>query len=775
MKKLLGIILFLFASTIFAQRLALNKAKNQKISPWPICQHFDAQENHFDYICRDGETKNQPKPIQEKNLESIKNITYEVKKNELLNEIKELALDATQAQINKIQSYLQCLDTKKDLREVTLKQSTGSASLKCKKIRFELISEVNDDLPKYRIFSALRGNSKYKHLYNSELNFGRNRDEASLIHHKKRLNEIYVNPPLSEGQMNIYLESSELFATVPKHEIKSKETPHIPLTPKEVQLSLYTYKETKAEESRSVHDKEQEWLAQNFTNNSAPFNECAIKISNNPPLYRFPSYHLKQEEALAKKCGNDYFKTPEASGVLGLGDLTGELYSIRRKSAYHSFLSHSNPLRTSHGTNSGIHKNWDKNYKDILSANPYFGYLQLTSEDLLDESDFENDELANKKIQNITDKLYASFQKLLESVQAAKKKIKAKNNLREFTSLKALIPKYLESKDPLYKSDCDVLAREHRISKRNQAIVDGSLIGLSIVGAISCPFTFGIGCVVTVGSETTNIARTQNQAYSTKNQFLAGNATLDQYLEARNKANQTIALAPLSVVGLPVLSSSAKGTKLFASIGKYGQNLLAKPARQLQAARPASIAKKVVDEFPVKETRSKFFNNAEAIEHVRSITSINDQLKFLIKEIPEADPQQLRYLLEQAKEKNIRVVFGGSRIRGAGQYKATSDLDVGFHSTERGTRNLEKVVQKVVKEANKKEVFPNGLKIEDGVKIYTKNKTPTISSIESPEEFFMRSGVRLEPDPKAGQAFQPSGYLSISPDGEVIRGIPVKP
>lgn len=185
-----------------------------------------------------------------------------------------------------------------------------------------------------------------------------------------------------------------------------------------------------------------------------------------------------------------------------------------------------------------------------------------------------------------------------------------------------------------------------------------------------------------------------------------------------------------------------------------------------------ATSKRLEAEFPVTSTRTQQFGDAEALEQVRTIEGIDEQIDFITKTVPGVDQAQLRYILEEAADKDLRVVFGGSRIRGEGHYREGSDLDVGFHSDKRGFRNLEKRVQSIMKVVNDKEKFPTGLHIEDGVKIFTGNSTPTIPKMASPEEFFMRSGVRQKPDPKAGEAFEASGYMSISPEGEVIIGIP---
>jgi hypothetical protein len=45
----------------------------------------------------------------------------------------------------------------------------------------------------------------------------------------------------------------------------------------------------------------------------------------------------------------------------------------------------------------------------------------------------------------------------------------------------------------------------------------------------------------------------------------------------------------------------------------------------------------------------------------------------------------------------------------------------------------------------------------------------SFETIASPEEFFMRSGVRSANDgDKANQPFTPSGFIKVSPDGTIV-------
>lgn len=48
------------------------------------------------------------------------------------------------------------------------------------------------------------------------------------------------------------------------------------------------------------------------------------------------------------------------------------------------------------------------------------------------------------------------------------------------------------------------------------------------------------------------------------------------------------------------------------------------------------------------------------------------------------------------------------------------------------------------------------------------NETASIKKIETPEEFFQRSGTRSDADPKAGEPYTPSGSVTANPDGSLV-------
>jgi len=145
---------------------------------------------------------------------------------------------------------------------------------------------------------------------------------------------------------------------------------------------------------------------------------------------------------------------------------------------------------------------------------------------------------------------------------------------------------------------------------------------------------------------------------------------------------------------------------------------------------------------------------------IHQFNDIERQLDFLEKNIPGINRLQAKFLVESARAKGSNTVFGGSRVRG--NYRADSDLDVGFGSLSTSQ------AKKLVKMANKL----GGLKIEDKLTIVTGNSTKNIKIIQSPEEFFSRSGFRTDGlwkfDPRRlFKRFNASGSISVMPDGTI--------
>jgi RHS repeat-associated protein len=123
---------------------------------------------------------------------------------------------------------------------------------------------------------------------------------------------------------------------------------------------------------------------------------------------------------------------------------------------------------------------------------------------------------------------------------------------------------------------------------------------------------------------------------------------------------------------------------------------------------------------------------------------------------------QARMILTEAFKRGSSVVFGGSRVRG--NYTPESDVDVGFGSLTNNQAN------KLIKKVNGVEDDPSWIRMEE-TKIIPGNETPNIPRIESPEEFFDRSGNR-QPDDKGGAPYTGSGSHTYNPDGSISSRCP---
>jgi hypothetical protein len=166
---------------------------------------------------------------------------------------------------------------------------------------------------------------------------------------------------------------------------------------------------------------------------------------------------------------------------------------------------------------------------------------------------------------------------------------------------------------------------------------------------------------------------------------------------------------------------------------------------------------------PGSATRS-VFNSFPTTTNLQ-LSGLAEQAQFLAAHVPELGTNQATLILEGAFGRESSAVFGGSRIRGdfkSGGFLDGSDIDVGFG--ELNANQAGKLIDKLNKQFS---LDPTQLRLER-TRITPGNTTPTITSpIISPEEFFQRSGLRVLPDPRAGEYYIPSGSITVRPDGSI--------
>jgi hypothetical protein len=147
---------------------------------------------------------------------------------------------------------------------------------------------------------------------------------------------------------------------------------------------------------------------------------------------------------------------------------------------------------------------------------------------------------------------------------------------------------------------------------------------------------------------------------------------------------------------------------------------------------------------------------------VLSTGAIDEQVAHAVKAIPGLSETQARALLEASFHPNkpVEVVIGGSRVRsffGEGKYRPDSDLDIGFNAKMKN-KQIDTILDAFDRSGS--------LASERGIRIFSGNKPPS-GLIESPQEFFQRSGIREFPPARYGEPFSPSGYISYHPDGTI--------
>ena len=141
-----------------------------------------------------------------------------------------------------------------------------------------------------------------------------------------------------------------------------------------------------------------------------------------------------------------------------------------------------------------------------------------------------------------------------------------------------------------------------------------------------------------------------------------------------------------------------------------------------------------------------------------------EQIDYLVKNVNGMSSKQAEAILRAAFDKGAaEVVIGGSRVRGDSHLG--SDIDVGFVGLT--PNQATKLIAKLNKDA-----AANGWIPLETTKIIPGNETMHIPKIETPQEFFMRTGVRGPADAKAGQPYFPSGSITTGKDGSISHQLP---
>lgn len=540
------------------------------------CRPFNEKENTLSFICNVNGLKT-VLPISEEDLNSYKGLTQYTKERELLSEVKSKALKGVRDKLKYYKALKGCI-------QENAPQKLGVYN--CSNIQLQVLQDVSEYLPQFRIASALKGQKGFQ----PDISYSSNRDERKL---RSSLNMIKKNyPNATKDEKVLILESAEKFTLSPVHPTKETFGSLPPLTLNEIKSANGIYQKLPNESGTSVDEREQAFLQSKL--NSSEFSRC---IKREGERYRFASFFRDKEKEDAKYCGNYYSKSCEATGSIGFVS-PSKCQSISRNSPFYQFIKQTDPdkLETAWRRPKKDLKKFEEKYNNILSSFPFFSFLQLDSEDLIQEQDLEGESVFKEKKSKIFSETSLALDKTIKEIENIEKKIREKDSLKSFMGMNYVIEDLLKNKVPLTKADCDILEKNKRNYETTQSVIDWGLIGVSIVGGIACPFTLGVGCAVTIASEGALIARDYQKRKLQEGLFLSGNGDLKDYIDSRNSLQTNIALAPLALIGLPIVSSVAKTTQFAQKVGarfssRGGRSIANKPSSIVKEADSHSTAK----------------------------------------------------------------------------------------------------------------------------------------------------------------------------------------
>jgi hypothetical protein len=477
---------------------------SSKAYSYVACKPFEKRENALNLSCyKDGVQYLQP--ISDEELRDYKKLNWKLKNTQMYEELREIALKSADMTISKTKGYLECL-----AENPPLSVDINSNEKLCTDLSFQLVLDLNKNFPTFRIASALKGT---KSRPNTDLNSGLKTSKKKLERHQQKIKKAFGD--ISDSDNDIILKASEAFTVFPYHPIESENNKPEPLTLSEAKLAFHTYKREVSENSDSLYSKEQNWLKDRFQQKN--LKEC-IRVKESQfkeQEYRFVSYHIKSERELAIRCGNEYYK--DCGSTVGIGASTfvcENRNKIKKTSSYYDYLKNTNPLRVTGSIDIERRKRWGNVYSSTLEKSPYFPLLKMSSEDLIGERDLVNEGAFGRKIKKINTQLKIAFQTLLENSINAKKELYAMEELSDFMLLDSLVSNFLVSRAPLSKADCDVVEAAQQWHKSKDIAKSLGYAGISIIGALTCPISFGVGCAVSVGSEALEVKRHMSKVNS---------------------------------------------------------------------------------------------------------------------------------------------------------------------------------------------------------------------------------------------------------------------
>lgn len=278
-----------------------------------------------------------------------------------------------------------------------------------------------------------------------------------------------------------------------------------------------------------------------------PFKDCVIKQGEGEEQsLRFISTQDDQVQAL--KCGimSARDENKIVNTVLTRADeLNMEGTDSMR--AHDAFLSYRIKAKDEH----------EDAVKGIVEENPFLAHMNLSTNDLPTEDDSE--EVQGQKERRVLQSLLNSFSHMEGVSRRELNNVKNENDLGELRSLAMKNPDFVEqaivNQPNLDKRTCDVLEslkNSQRVSDRTSSALR---MTASIVGGLTCPFTWGAGCLLAAAAQIPHVRDLNQRKNHALGEFFTGQASLEDYLTLEQEHSSAKLLMGLELIGMPMVGS----------------------------------------------------------------------------------------------------------------------------------------------------------------------------------------------------------------------------
>lgn len=172
----------------------------------------------------------------------------------------------------------------------------------------------------------------------------------------------------------------------------------------------------------------------------------------------------------------------------------------------------------------------------------------------------DNEEVDEKKRKKIYESLLRSFALMEKKSGDEMATLKNETDLKELRSIlmenPLLVEETIENQPDLDKRTCDTLESLYQIQKVSKRKSKALRITASIIGGISCPFTWGAGCLLAAAAQIPHVNELNRRKNLALGKFFSGQGSLEDFISLEKEHSYSKVLLGMELVGFPVLGPS---------------------------------------------------------------------------------------------------------------------------------------------------------------------------------------------------------------------------